>query len=62
MFILYTIKTESLFININQKILSILCREDGGGRSMKKRVKSLELVTATLMWTESWDDKKGSEG
>ena len=29
---------------------------------MKKKVKSLGLVTVTLMWLESWDDKKGSEG
>ncbi len=29
---------------------------------MKKEVKSLELVTATLMWLELWGDKKGSEG
>ena len=29
---------------------------------MKEEVKSSGLATATLMWTELWGDKKGSEG
>ena len=29
---------------------------------MKKEVKSSGLARATLMWTELWGDKKGSEG
>ena len=37
-------------------------RDKGGRLSMKKEVKSLGLVTATLMWLELWGDKKGSEG
>jgi len=37
-------------------------RDEGGRLSMKKEVKSSGLATATLMWTELWGDKKGSEG